>query len=88
MITGTFLILTWVLIFASWRRDRKMNKRYPRLAKPLHKVYDLVAVDDTTVTVVCADCWQPLGTATITGWRGLAEAHWREVNTHGPRFTR
>lgn len=84
MITWTFLVITWVVLILTWRRHNATAKLYTRVHHPpLHKVYDLVAINDETVTVICADCWQPLGTATITAWGELAEQHWREANKRG-----
>lgn len=45
-----------------------------------HGNYDLEALDEFTVSIVCADpdCLEPLGTSNVKAWGEIAEAHYRE----------
>lgn len=71
------LIFTWSVVAFVWWQLTK-SKRRLRVVLPGHKVYDLVAHNDNRVTVLCADCWKPLGTTLIAGWGAIAEEHYRE----------
>jgi len=48
-----------------------------------HKTYDLEPITETSVWVLCADCREPIGVATILAWGLLAEAHYREKVSSG-----
>lgn len=43
-----------------------------------HGDYDLEPLDDFTVSIVCADCKEPIGVSNIGSWGKVAEAHYRE----------
>lgn len=74
----------WATVIVVWWALRP-RRRQLRTVVAQHKLYDLVPLSDGTVSVCCADCWDPLGIATIAGWGEIAEAHYREKVKHGER---